>query len=99
MINVILLRGENIGTKDYDPDVLLSAIKDLIASGEIEYVSLIARYSFDTDDLCNAFTAGLDAVGDPAEYAYVWEDTLSPKYEEQHKIYSKFEEVLQDYLN
>lgn len=99
MINVILIRCEDIGTKDHDPDILLGAIKELIASGEIDYASLIARYSFATSDLFDAFTSGLDAVGDPADYAYVWEDTLSPKYEEQHKIYSEFKEVLEDYLN
>ena len=99
MINVILIRCEDIGTKDHDPDILLSAVKKIIASGEIDYVSLTARYIFDNKELFEAFTTGLDAVGDPADYAYVWEDTLSPKYEEQHGIYSKFKEVLQDYLN
>lgn len=99
MINCIVIRNEGIGTKDFDHNVLYDAIRDLISTGEIEYASLIAQYSFPTDVHFAAFTSGMEAVGVSDEYAYVWEDTQSSKYEEQHEDYSRFEKLLKDYLN
>lgn len=98
MINVILIRNEGIGTKDHDSGVLLEAVRELVASGEIEHAPLVGKYSFPSDEHFIAFTTGLEAAGTLSEFAYVWEDTQSTRYDEQHDTYSKFEKALKDYL-
>ena len=98
MINCIVIRNEEIGKKDYDINVLYAAVQALVDSGEIQYAPLVGKYSFSTDAQFTAFTSGMEATGASSEYAYVWEDTLSPKYEEQHENYSRFESLLKDYL-
>lgn len=98
MYNLIFIRHQSIGTKDHDPQVLLDAVRELVTSGEIRNVPLVAKYSFMNDGQLNAFTAGLEAAGDLSDFAYVSEDTNSPKFDEQHEVYTKFEELLRDYL-
>lgn len=98
MYNLIFIRHQGIGTKDHDTRVLLDAVRELVTSGEIRNDPLVAKYSFMNDGQLNAFTAGLEAAGDVADFAYVCEDSNSPKYDEQHEVFSQFAELLREYL-
>ena len=97
MYNLIFIRHQGIGTKDHDPGVLLDAVRALVDSGEIRKTPLVAKYSFMNEGQFVAFTAGLEAAGDLSDFAYISEDTNSPKFEEQHETYSQFEKLLRDY--
>lgn len=98
MYNLIFIRHQGIGTKDHDPQVLLDAVRKLVDSGEIQNAPLVAKYSFMNDGQLNAFTAGMEAAGDISDFAYVCEDSNSPKFDEQYETFSKFAELLRDYL-
>ena len=98
MYNLIFIRHQGIGTKDHDPQVFLDAVRELVTSGEIRNAPLVAKYSFMNDAQLNAFTAGLEAAGDLSDFAYITEDSNSPKFDEQHKTYSQFAELLREYL-
>ena len=98
MYNLIFIRHQGIGTKDYDLDVLLDAVRELVNSGEIKNAPLVAKYSFMNDGQLNAFTAGLEAAGDISDFAYVCEDTNSPKFDEQHETFSQFAQLLHEYV-
>lgn len=98
MYNLIFIRHQGIGTKDHDPQVLLDAVRELVTSGEIRNAPLVAKYSFMNDGQLNAFTAGLEAAGNVSDFAYVCEDSNSPKFDEQHEVFSQFADLLRDYL-
>ena len=98
MINCIVILHEYVGKKDHDMNVLYEYIQNLKKDGRLEYASLM-KYSYENDEQFDAFTQGMEAVGTSDDYAYVWEDTNSPKYEQQHKNYRRFEELLEDYIN
>lgn len=98
MINVIVILLEDIGKKDFDNDVLFETVKNLHEKGKIEGAPVLS-YKFSNYELFSAFTTGMEAVGKAEDYAYVWEDNMSPRYEEQHENYSRFEVILKHYMN
>lgn len=97
MINCIVIVMDGIGDFDHDSRILTKKVEDLEREGKLADVPVL-RYSYSNDQLFQAFTEGMEAVREPGGYAYVWEDTLSPNYEEQHELYSKIESIVKKYL-
>lgn len=97
MINCIIIVMDGIGDFDHDSRILTEKIEDLEHEGILSDVPVL-KYSYSDDRLFQAFTEGMEAVREPRGYAYVWEDTQSPRYEEQHELYSKIETIVKKYL-
>ena len=58
----------------------------------------ILEYKYSNDRLFQAFTEGMEAVQSADNYAYVWMDDQSPKYDEQQPVFEKFHKLVKEAL-